>query len=210
MNLVTSKTILFASLITAMILSFSAMSFAEVKKDSTDSFKTGKLYIKDSSDHFMLQHHDEMNVLHKIVKDKDSSLFDRNNAEKRMDEIKKLSKQGPLIPEAKYDEIQVHRGILSNAMDELINIHDIKIVGIGTDFEDHAVNVDVERSGLTDEKIRDIEKILGEYIGDEADITISYADPFYFATCSQTGIAIAESLCKIKSAMQTLIASFVF
>ena len=182
-----AKTILFAFLIAAMILPFNAMGFAEVEKDSNDDFKAGKLYIGDSRDHFLHQYHDEMNILYKTVKDKNSSQSDRDSAEKRMDEIKKLSRQGSPIPEMKHNKIKVHIDTMGLAMPELRNVHGIPVVSVGTDFENHSVDVRIDRSGLTDEKIRDIEKTLRKYIGNDVDITISYADPIYFASCSQTG-----------------------
>ena len=180
------QAVLFMFFIAAVILPFIAMSFAGVENDRKDSSEVGKLYIKDSRDHFLHQYHDEMNILHKIMKDPNSSQFDRDGAAKRIDEIKKLSKQGPLIPEMKYNKIKVHIDTLGLAASDLRNVHGIQIVSIGTNFENHSVDVGINRSGLDDEKIKDIESILRKYIGNEDDITISYADPIYFSNCSQT------------------------
>lgn len=91
------------------------------------------------------------------------------------------------ISDTKLQEIRGHIDKIGFEMKRLYEVDDIPIVSVGTDYENESVNVAIERTGLTTEKIQSIEKRLREIVGQDVDITISYSDPLYLASCSQTG-----------------------
>ncbi len=167
------KTILFASLIVAMILPFSGMMMAEAAPNENANYKEkGELYIKDKND-AKGKYHGEMNKLNKVVKDENSSKDDKDKASKRVNEIKQLTKSTPTMSDEKQNKIREQIDIIGEVMSELSNVDKIPIVSVGTDYENESVNVAIDREGLTDQKIKIIEKKLRKLVGDDVDITIS-------------------------------------
>ncbi len=179
------KTILFASLIVAMILPFSAMNLADAAPNENVNEK-GKLYLKDTKNN-KTDDVNELNKLHEIIENDNSSEADKKKSSKRMNEIKQqFENQGKKISDEKRNEIRSQIDIVSFVVDEIIKNDKIHIVAIGTDFENQAIKISIDREGLTDKKIEFVEKKIRKAIDDDADITIVYADPIVFTSCSQT------------------------
>ena len=181
-----TKTILFASLMVAMILPFSAMNIVDAApNENTNSITKGKLHITDVKD--KKNDVQEMNSLYKIVKDEQSSKTDKDNASKRLNELKQqFENKGGKMSEERHMEIRGHIDSVTEQIDDLRNIYNIAIVTVGTDFENDSLRIGIDREGLTDSKVQNIEKQIRKIVGDEIGITIEYSDPVYFR-CSQTG-----------------------
>ena len=181
-----AKTILFASLIAAMILPFSGMMMAEAapNNNANDNVK-GKLHITDSKDN-MGTEVAELNQYHKVLKDENSSQADKDNAANRMNEIKESLEQKVTMSNEKRDIIRGHIDDVSGVIDKLIRAN-VPVVLVGTDHENESLRIGIDREGLTDAKVQDIEQKIRAIVGENIDITIQYSDKIAFTACSQTG-----------------------
>ncbi len=84
------------------------------------------------------------------------------------------------MSDEKRNEIRKNIDLLAESIDSLKISDNIWIITIGTDFEDQSLRVGIEREGLTDDIIKDIEKKIRLIVGNEIDITIEYTDPLFF------------------------------
>ena len=128
-----------------------------------------------------------MNTLHEVVMNENSSQADKDKADKRMNEIKQLTKSTSQISDEKRNKIKGQIDSIGEVMKELRETNIVPIVSVGTDLENQSVEVSVLKDGITDQKIEKYEKELRKIIGDEVDLTITYADPIMLSACSQTG-----------------------
>ena len=179
------KTVLFAGLIATLVLSLSSGDLTFADKDAE---KKGKLIIKDKSE--KNPHHDEMNSLYKTVESHSSSDKEKDDAKKRIEEIKQETKQKKQISKEKQDKIRGHIDVLGPSMLSLEKNGKIPIIAVGTDFENESLKIKLLKDGLTHEKILKYEKEIRKIVGDEIDITIVPASKAVFTShtsCSQTG-----------------------
>lgn len=171
-----AKVVLFASLLVTMILPFSMMdvSGATVEKTSERSATIkGKLFIKDSRD-IVTPLHKEMSQLSEVVKDEKSSQSDKNNASTRMQEIRDLLTP-KLMSNEKRDTIRGQIDSTATSIEEIERLG-VPIVLIGTDHENQALRIGVERTGLTADKIYAVEEKIRTVIGNNIDLTIELSD----------------------------------
>ena len=86
-----------------------------------------------------------------------------------------------VMSDEKRMEIRRHIDSVAEAIDYLREKHNIHIITIGTDHENHALRIGIDREGLSDSEINDIEKQIRKIVGYEIDITIEHSEPTSFA-----------------------------
>ena len=183
LNTKTVKIMLFAGLIVSMAMSVSTMDLTFAEKDK-DIEKKGKLIIKDKSK--KSPYHDEMKSLVEIM-ESSASDKEKNDAKKRIDEIKQETKQKKQMFKEKQEKIRGHIDTLGPMMLSLEKSGKIPIIAVGTDSENESLKIKLLKDGLTHDKILKYEKEIRKIVGDEIDITIIPASKAVYTSCSQTG-----------------------
>lgn len=180
-----TKTILFATLATAMVLSITGVTLVDAVS-SEQTKKQGKLIIRDNPEKSSF--HSEMQELNTIVKSDEASETEKNIAKNRINEIKEITKTVNKIPKQKQDEIRSHINTLGPMMIELKNSGKFPIIAVGTDFENESLKIRLLKDGLTDTKIKQYEKEIRKIVGNTIDITIIPSNQAVFTgACVQTG-----------------------
>ncbi len=183
----TIKTILFASLMVAMILPFSAMSMADAAPNENAKKRSaeikGQLFIKDSRDIGGV--FSEYNQLNKVLNDETTSQSAKDNAVTRMQEIREQPTP-ELMPTEKRDTI---RGQIdsTSAVIEQLEKAGVPVVLIGTDHENQSLRIGVDREGLTNDKLYVVEERIRSVIGNDIDLTIELSDETILLGCNQQG-----------------------
>ena len=84
-----------------------------------------------------------------------------------------------VMSDEKRMEILGHIDSVSEAVDYLREKHNIHLITIGTDHENHALRIGMDLEGLSDSEINNIEKQIRKIVRDEIDITIEHSEPIY-------------------------------
>jgi len=170
----TIKTILFASLIAALILPFSAMDFAEAKNDKHN----GKDIIKNvKSDNDIPLQKELRKTLAKQHKEAKSQA-EKTNLEKQVKkidrDIQKWYKDNS-NPE-KEQFAREKQEVLTEALiaeSKIPGFEDVPFTSIGYDYVDRSLEVTLDPAHFNEENIEKYLKKIRKIVGDEVDITIS-------------------------------------
>lgn len=148
-----TKTILFASLLVAMILPFSGMDFAEAEK--ADNKGQDKIKNQGSANSIPLD---------KSEKDLKKWFVDQTDPiKKQLAKDKKTILVDALIEEEKL-------------VGKAARINSIPIIGVGYDYVDNSLEISIDSSKFNEKNIAKYIKKIRSIVGDEIDITISPAE----------------------------------
>jgi len=162
----TTKIILFASLIAALVLPFSGMEFADAEKVSNK----GQDKIKN-------QRSDNSIPLDKSEKDLKKWFVDQTDPiKKQLAKDKKTILVDALIVE-------------EESIGKTARLNSIPIIGVGYDYVDNSLEIHIDSAKFNEKNVAKYIKKIRSIVGDEVDITISPAELAETTACgSRTGV----------------------
>ena len=178
MNNITKKTqtILFASLIAAMILPFSAMEFAEAKMDN----KIGKDIIKNYKASEAMPKFKDVKEKHKDKSENDQRI------EHQKEHNKWLKKH---LDEATEEIIREKQDLFTTFVIENYQEWDpngdnyFPWTSIGYDYEDNALEVTILPDEFNKKDLKKYQKIIRSVVGKDIDVTLSPMEPYELTSC---------------------------
>lgn len=201
----TIKTILFASLVVAMILPFSMMDVsAAVNENANENAKekTGKTIIRHNSRESEIPGWVERDELVKKFDETEDKL-ERDNTQKQMDTItaqiqKWLDDRMDMAKKELADEkseilVNAHMNLVQTLGDKAAH-EQLPIGGIGYDYVNNALEIAIHPDVFYDENIPKYEKNIREIIGDEVDITFVKAQLVQLQSCTDRNTTSCEPI----------------
>lgn len=151
--------------------------------------QTGQTFIKELRTSEPSADHIEMKRLQEIVISEVSTDADKNNALDEMQVImdRTANRTPALLPE-KQAEIRGDMDLLADGITELkIQGVDIPVVGIGTDYENGSVRIEILDTAFDTERLQGYEDTIRQILGNDVDITLEPRGQMVADVCYQTG-----------------------